>query len=539
MSYQSHSLFSFPSIRVFPFSAPPTNNPPPVGYLSLSSAVVENDFKQIDVFLRLEFTPDFPSPQYPPIDVLLEAWRDAYRLDTSTFVVDSSVGQLKIQFPPLQTAIPSDDDRIDIPKDVRASIKWADVAEEFEMEFRRWTTYRQVEDGQLSLKKDHIPAAVGGAAAAYADPPKYNPADYANGSAPAAASGRGRLVLVDEEDGSEIGEIGGYQMQLSGIHAGSKDPVEIVLPENSSQPVTVRPAPEGYLTDALSPGYANSTIVSTAATASRLIVTTSSMIANALQSGAEQFSKRTAPVAAPLTFSPSTHNRVHQIHTLSTKAATFSAATIGKITNHAQNVGAKLAGKNADRPSRGQDPNPGLLNKSLIAFSTIADGIDYASKSLIGSSATAATAVVHHRYGAEAGEVARGVTGSVKNVALVYVDASGVSRRAIVRGVAKGMVVGKVRGGGEVIVPDDSINQNAYGLPGNFWPGPSGPSSPNPLSPNPGYSSNGIGSGPQGNGGMYFPPQPTRSPVLGANFTGGAEGEKDMEKRNLWGGYRY
>ncbi|TKA65609.1 hypothetical protein B0A55_09901, partial [Friedmanniomyces simplex] len=38
------------------------------------------------------------------------------------------------------------------------------------------------------------------------------------------------------------------------------------------------------------------------------------------------------------------------------------------------------------------------------------------------------------------------------NVGLVYIDVTGVSRRAVIKSVAKGMVVGKVRGGGEVVV---------------------------------------------------------------------------------------
>ena len=41
---------------------------------------------------------------------------------------------------------------------------------------------------------------------------------------------------------------------------------------------------------------------------------------------------------------------------------------------------------------------------------------------------------------------------SSKNVGLVYIDVTGVSRRAILKSVAKGMVVGKVKGGGEIIV---------------------------------------------------------------------------------------
>ena len=101
--------------------------------------------------------------------------------------------------------------------------------------------------------------------------------------------------------------------------------------------------------------------------------------------------------------------------------------------------------RRGDQKKKGYDkegkPNenykPGLLNKSMMAFSTVADGIDYASRNLLASSSSAATAMVGHRYGEDARNVAGGLAGGVKNVGLVYVDAVGVSRRAIVKSVAK------------------------------------------------------------------------------------------------------
>ena len=68
-----------------------------------------------------------------------------------------------------------------------------------------------------------------------------------------------------------------------------------------------------------------------------------------------------------------------------------------------------------------------------MAFSTIADGIDQAGRSLLASTSTAATTVVGHKFGPEAGEVSRHIGGGFKNVGLVYIDAAGVSRRSGVR----------------------------------------------------------------------------------------------------------
>ena len=88
----------------------------------------------------------------------------------------------------------------------------------------------------------------------------------------------------------------------------------------------------------------------------------------------------------------------------------------------------------------------------MIAFSTIADGIEESGKRLLTSTGAAATTVVGHRYGNDARQIAAEVAGGVKNVGLVYIDVAGVSRKAVIKSVAKGMVVGKVKGGGEVIV---------------------------------------------------------------------------------------
>jgi spartin len=213
---------------------------------------------------------------------------------------------------------------------------------------------------------------------------------------------------------------------------------------------------------AMHPAYKNSTLVSKAAVASRLIVTTSGYVSKTLQSQADAFTQKTKPAAKPLTFTPTTHARIRKVHTFSEGAAGLSAKTVGQVTKYAQNIGATLA-KRGDRQQKGskgigpdgkpiEDYKPGLLNKSMMAFSTIADGIDQAGRNLLASTSTAATTVVAHRFGPEAGEISKSIGGGFKNVGLVYIDAAGVSRRAIVKSVAKGMVVGKVKGGGDLIV---------------------------------------------------------------------------------------
>ena len=239
------------------------------------------------------------------------------------------------------------------------------------------------------------------------------------------------------------------------------DPVEISLPQDGSLNIGVTTASTEYIELAMHPAYKNSTLVSKAAIASRFIVTTSSYVSNTLQSQADSFTQRTKPNTKPMTFAPTTHSRIRKVNTLSESAADLSAKTVGQVSKYAQNVGASLARRgDSKKGTRGLGPDgkpvenykPGLLNKSMMAFSTIADGIDQAGRNLLTSSSAAATTVVGHKYGSEAGEISKHIGSGVKNVGLVYIDAAGVSRRAIVKSVAKGMVVGKVRGGGDLIV---------------------------------------------------------------------------------------
>jgi len=210
------------------------------------------------------------------------------------------------------------------------------------------------------------------------------------------------------------------------------------------------------------PSYQKSSLVSKASKASRLIVTTSDLIAKTLQSQANTFAQKTQPNAQPVTFTPAAHDRVRRINQFSNKAASLSSTTVGQIGNFAQNFGASMARKKeGGGGGRGFDAEgnpvegykPGLLNKSLMAFNTVVDGIEQAGRNLLTGASSSATTVVGHKWGAEAGEISRHLGGGFKNVGLVYIDVTGVSRRAILKSVAKGMVVGKVaNGGGEVIV---------------------------------------------------------------------------------------
>jgi spartin len=273
--------------------------------------------------------------------------------------------------------------------------------------------------------------------------------------------------------------------------------VEFSLPTDGSQAINIHPAPAyDFDEHRIHPAYKKSTIVSMSMRASRLLITTSDYVSHALQGQADSFTKSTNPVAEPVTFTPTTHAHIRKINQYSTKAAGMSAATVGSIAKVAQNLGANLS-RRKDGKARGYDKDgnaidtykPGVLNKSLMAFNTVIDGMEHAGRSLMTSTTSSMSQVVEHRWGPEAGEVSRNLGGGFKNVGLVYIDVTGVSRRAILKSVARGMVVGNVKGGGQVIVGGDEKSKAEFATTG----GGNGKKSP------PGDSS-GTSSGYEGNG---------------------------------------
>lgn len=238
------------------------------------------------------------------------------------------------------------------------------------------------------------------------------------------------------------------------------DPVEITLPAEGGKVIAIAPASQEYVDMAMHPAYKQSSLVSNAATASRLIVTTSSMVSSMLQNQADNFTKKTKATTKPMEFKPATRDHIRRIYTFTGNAAGLSAKTVTQIGKVAQNLGASFAGHGNKKGGKGYDKDgkpienykPGLLNKSFMAFSTVADGIEQAGRNLLTSTSSATTTVVTHKWGAEAGEISKSIGGGFTNVGLVYIDVSGVSRRAILKSVAKGMVVGRTADGGEVIV---------------------------------------------------------------------------------------
>jgi spartin len=268
------------------------------------------------------------------------------------------------------------------------------------------------------------------------------------------------LVIVDSEDGRILGSVPQDGLIVNEDPALSqpgheKDPVFIDISSDSKthkNTLTVSPVPAEYRNQ--------STIIRTADMISSGILFTSNAVSKGIDSSVNWYIKKRPTSELPVKFQPTTLERVRRIHTLSNSAVAVSAKATGFLASAAHSLGSGIRQKLVDDKQR-PGKKPSLLNKSLIAFETIADSLDTSTKQLLYTSSNSATNVVRHKYGDDAAQISHGVGSAVRNVGLVYVDARGVTRKALIKGAAKGMLFkAKVGNGDEVILGGERVEQD-------------------------------------------------------------------------------
>ncbi|KAK6910013.1 hypothetical protein I204_04931 [Kwoniella mangroviensis CBS 8886] len=94
-----------------------------------------------------------------------------------------------------------------------------------------------------------------------------------------------------------------------------------------------------------------------------------------------------------------------------------------------------------------QPKKKALLGRILLAGEVVLTSLEATAHDLINNGTIAASNAAGHKYGPEAGEATALVGGSVKNVAVVYIDVAGVGRRAVLKSTAKGFVKAKLADG--------------------------------------------------------------------------------------------
>jgi len=97
------------------------------------------------------------------------------------------------------------------------------------------------------------------------------------------------------------------------------------------------------------------------------------------------------------------------------------------------------------KPGKPALPMPGWVQEGVAALSTVMDGLAVGTKTVFSDTGDAATTAIGHKYGQEAGQMAASLGGGLRNVGLVYVDITGIPRKAVIRSLAKGVIVGRVK----------------------------------------------------------------------------------------------
>ncbi|VVT54937.1 uncharacterized protein SAPINGB_P004337 [Magnusiomyces paraingens] len=268
----------------------------------------------------------------------------------------------------------------------------------------------------------------------------------------------GSLVLVAEEDGSPVANLK-VDEPIQPL-PNDKSPVVVEVIEGGAR-VSVRPATEeeqaaieagvdATMVDELPKAYRDDKLIGAAVGVSRGLVYASQTLAHGLNKAADWYTYSRPVTETPLVFEESTKKRVHRVAQVSGTGAKYTRKASSAVQNLAAGLGERMTKKReAKAGGKNGSSSPSLLNRSLVAFSTVMDGLDTATQTVVNSAAGSSAKVVGHAYGPEARGLAEEVGRSVTHVAAVYVDVRGVSRKAIVKGFTKGAVRGVVSSGGD------------------------------------------------------------------------------------------
>ncbi|GAA5859605.1 hypothetical protein JCM8547_006160 [Rhodosporidiobolus lusitaniae] len=305
---------------------------------------------------------------------------------------------------------------------------------------------------------------------------------------------REQLYLVDETTGRVLGALAGghavrleedrqlkagqmddkpYQLSTNALNTEGHEPVVIedsslvapLEPPSSSSTALTGPPSVTYTVKPVSAYYSpaanpqNSQIVSAGNFLSHGIIIGSQLLARTFESSAGKYVSSRPATQSPMVFSENAKAWTEKGHRVTSKATVYSGKAAQAVGGLAAKVGDRI-GKSTGIQSQAGGPPPtgwrGALASTLTAVNTVADHLEAGGKTILESGSKSASSVVHHKYGAEARGVADNVGGSVKHCALVYIDARGVGRKALLKSVGKSALRAKMADGSEVILSNEN-----------------------------------------------------------------------------------
>jgi spartin len=218
------SIFSFRGIQIIK----PSHTAPVTGTLTLSH---ERQFAQPragipdDEFLHIKFISEAGVTE---LSARLYGEQRAERLDPCTFTIELRApenGSLLVFFPQADTPVPREYLDLDVgtPDGVDLQVTWLQVADSFATTINQWIAFSEGDTSapayQSTYPDEKGVRSVSGARSSSGAHATYDPSTFQN------KKSEGRLVLIDEANGHEVGEVGGYQVHAIGVQPGSKGKV--------------------------------------------------------------------------------------------------------------------------------------------------------------------------------------------------------------------------------------------------------------------------------------------------------------------------
>lgn len=127
-------------------------------------------------------------------------------------------------------------------------------------------------------------------------------------------------------------------------------------------------------------------------------------------------------------------------------------------TSEPQQTSASPSGQST--PSSAQKAKRPWLGRLVLAGEVVLTSLEHTAHELINSGTSAASSAAGHKFGAEVGHATALLGGSVRNVAVVYIDVRGVGRRALLKSTAKGFVKARLKNGGEIRLQGEGRDVN-------------------------------------------------------------------------------
>ncbi|CAE7100416.1 unnamed protein product [Rhizoctonia solani] len=267
---------------------------------------------------------------------------------------------------------------------------------------------------------------------------------------------KGRLMLVDEDNGAMLGTLGEqfHIREDPGLvsKGHEKDPVVVEIPERGEQVYVHNISPDEQDWLLRSAGYI-----------SRGILYATDLATKGMAAAAQRYVSNSSPTTQPIVFSETTNSNMRRVHNISGQAVNVTAKTTGMIHKMIDMGIDRVAGtgknKQADRSAPGAPPPPPrpprLLNRILISTDLLLTTLEQSATQLVSHGTEAASKVAGHRYGPEAGAHTKHFGETVRNVGVVYIDARGVGRRALIKRAGKRIIKGRLGSGKEVMLGDE------------------------------------------------------------------------------------